>query len=391
MKTLVITQRKILPATDGALIDTFGLLQHLNSIGMDVTFVSFYEDDNYSEKEIFELEKYVSSVYSCKLIWKSTSLNFSFIFPNSIRKYTRCSMKKLLRKIKKEEKFDLVIIDHLQMFEYAKTFMGNRIILSSRNVESNIWHEYARKCKGLTKILVERNARLMYKYECRALKRADYVFACTNDDCCSFKDMSPECNVLLMRPFVQVPIVKNENDIRTLSNHILFIGSYGWYPNQEAAKFLVDKLMPELRKRGRVIKLFLVGKDPTKEMLSAAETYSDIIVTGKVNSVDQYIKEADIFVNAVSDGSGINIKIIEAMGKGIPIISTNYGSRGLDIHHEQEVLLYDNEKDCADRVEQLLDNREIALELSINARKCYEDFIKPSKDIDRILLKRGIE
>ena len=139
--------------------------------------------------------------------------------------------------------------------------------------------------------------------------------------------------------------------------------------------------MPQLRKLVPGIKLFLVGKNPTVNMKHNAEIYSDIIVTGKVESVDTYIKDADVFVNAVTQGSGINIKMIEAMGKGIPIVTTSFGARGLGVVHGKEVLIYKTALECAEHIQSLISNKDTAVTMANHARAHYEHTIVPSQKI----------
>lgn len=386
MNILVVSQRKILPMTDGALIYSFGLLKLLKKMGAMVTLVSFTDSMNYTEDELNELKKYVNEVHLCELRWKSTALNLSFTYPNNIRKYTRRSMKELLEAIKQERVYDTVVIDHLQMYEYAKLFPESRIILHTHNVESDIWFEYANKCTGIEKALVNRSASMTYSYEKKAIETANFVTAISESDAEKFKKMVPGKKILVLHGFSEYSILKDEDNIRNVTNKILFIGSYGWYPNVASAKYLVDRVMPILRKRKVGVQLFLVGKDPSPEMIDYGKEHDDVIVTGMVDSVDPYIQECDVFVNAVCEGSGINIKMTEAMGKGIPIVTSEFGARGYEITNGKEAYIYKTDEECADYIERLLTDREKALSLRTEARAFYERFNMPSKDISRLFM-----
>jgi len=139
--------------------------------------------------------------------------------------------------------------------------------------------------------------------------------------------------------------------------------------------------MPKLRQNGLGITLYLVGTSPTSEMLEYAKTYEDIFVTGRVESIDPFIKDADIFINAIELGSGLNIKLIEAMGKGIPVISSEFGVRGFSVADNKDVIIYTSLEDLATKVEMLMNNPALRLELSNNAASYYNGFIKQDKDI----------
>ncbi|HAP8890461.1 TPA: glycosyltransferase [Enterococcus faecium] len=382
MKILVISQRKLLPMTDGALVGSMGLLTYLKDLGHCVQIVHFIENDKYTSSELDQLQKIVERVHTVPLKWRSTALNLSFKYPNSIRKYTRRCFKTKVLKVKKSFDPDIVIIDHLQMFEYSKLFPGMKCILHTHNIETSIWREFSKGKKGLVKLLLDRNVRLLSQYEANALNSANFVTACSDGDLIGFKKMSPSVNGAVFHSYIKFPVLKSDEDIEKCKNRLVFVGSYGWFPNQLAAKFLAEELMPRLRKKIKGITLVLVGKDPTDEIKSYAQNNSDIIVTGTVPSIDPYLKEADIFINAVNDGSGINIKIIEALGKGVPVVTSFFGTRGLTIRHEVEALVYETLDSCEEQIIRLLKDRELAKELSKNGRKCYEFFIKPDSIVE---------
>lgn len=384
MNALFVTMRKIMPLNDGAFIYSYGILRYLSEIGIRTDFVSFYEKNDYTKDEKDMILKFCDSVTGSKLNWKSTALNLSFKYPNNIRKYTRNSMKKKLLDIKSKKKYDIVIIDHLQMFEYAKLFESAKIVLIEHNIESNIWKEYASKCSGIVKFLVGRSADMTLKYEKEAVKTADAVISIAETDAKILRSFDKNAVIEVMHPYNVYDIVKNKEDIAITDNSILFIGSYGWYPNQKAADFLVNDVMPKLREKIPGLKLYLVGKEPTEKIKKYGETFDDVIVTGMVDSIDPYIKKCDVFVNAMFEGSGMNIKMIEAMGKGIPILSSSYGCRGINVTNSNEVMVFDSASECADFVCDLIGDREKAVSLSLNAREFYLNFIKPCDNVKNI-------
>lgn len=386
MKILFITMRKILPLNDGAFIYSYGILQYLKKQGADISFVSFYENQPYTQEETKQLKNICTRVEGTRLTWKSTALNMSFRYPNNIRKYTRKAMYITLRRIQKEETFDVVIIDHLQMFEYAKIFDKSKIVLIEHNVETQVWKNYAKKCSGLMKMAVKRSAEMTGKYETEALKKADSVISIAKTDAELLKQMSGRKDITIMHPYNLYDMVKDRVRNEKNEKKILFIGSFGWYPNQQAADFLVNNIMPVLRERIPGIKLYLVGKEPTDKIINYAKMYRDVIVTGMVESVDPYIAKSDVFVNAMFDGSGMNIKMMEAMGKGIPVVTSEFGCRGINIVNGEQAFVFKNEEECVDEIVKIIENDDIADGLVCKARSFYEAFIEPDEDVRKAFL-----
>ena len=106
---------------------------------------------------------------------------------------------------------------------------------------------------------------------------------------------------------------------------LLFTGS-AHPPNVDAARWLVG-IAPELPGCDIVI----AGGVSTA--LASAEMPANIILTGPFDSLqrEQLLVDADIFLNPVTMGSGTSLKAVEALGAGIPMVSTPQGVRGLDL------------------------------------------------------------
>lgn len=386
MKALFLSVRKLLPATGGAEIYSIGLLKYLNDIDVTTTVLSFYHENDYCDEEKLELLEYVDKLISVKLTWKNTALNISLKYPNNIRKYTRRSMMNVVKQELERRKYDVVISDHLHMFEYCKIAkkLGIRTILNTHNVEYKVWDNYVHQCRPLIRPFVVRTMEMTKEYEAQACRMADGVLAISETDKKVLNELEPNAKVLLMKPYNKYNRIKSGEDIRRTSNKVLFIGSYSWFPNQNAAAFLAEEVMPLLRKKKQGVKLLLVGNSPTQKMISYAQNNSDIVVTGRVESVDPYIKECDVFVNAVNDGGGMNIKMIEALGKGIPIVTSAFGLRGLEMGGKS-MYMYCSAEQCVDQICELLENREKAKELADRGRYFYEEFIKPSDDVRKMI------
>lgn len=386
MNALFICQRKMLPLNDGACVYSFGILQYLKEIGINTTFISFYETEDYTRNEVEELENLCGGVYSVKLTWRSIALNTSLKYPNSIQKYTRQAMFRKLKQVMENAYFDIVFIDHLHMFEYSKLFKNSRVILIEHNVEADVWLNFVKKCPGIIKLFVKRNAIMTYEYEKRAIQSVFGVISISELDAQKLKSMTPEANIYVMHPYISYKLVKTPADILKTNMKLLFIGSYGWYPNQEAAKFLVEQVMPILRKHLPGIHLFLVGKEPTNEIIKYGKTYCDITITGTVKSTDTYIRSCDLLINPIFSGSGLNLKMLEAMGKGIPVVSSEYGARGINIIPFKHALIFKDVHECVDCIIKLLKDKEKAIALSVAAREHYMSFIQPDKRVYDLIM-----
>ncbi len=386
VNALFISARKLLPLTGGAELASNGLLEYLYSLGFEVTVLSFYEDKDYSEEEKKELFTYVKDLKSVKLNWKKVAFNFSIKYPNNIRKYTRKGMRELVKQELKERKYDVVISDHLQVFEYCKGLTNTRVILHEHNVEYKVWESYSERCRKILKPFVLSNAKRTKKYEAEACLMADGVITVSEEDKNALNMISPQANIDVLIPMSKFKRVKYKQDIEAVSNRLLFVGSYSWYPNRQAARFLVEEVMPLLREKKLGYKLFLVGKCPTETIQEYSKQFDDVVVTGMVDSVEPYFKECDLFINSVTDGGGINIKMLEAMARGIPVVTSEFGLRGIKSNKRDFVCVYSNAQECADIIIELMQDRSKALSMAYKAVEFYKSCIEPSANIKKMLL-----
>jgi glycosyltransferase involved in cell wall biosynthesis len=103
----------------------------------------------------------------------------------------------------------------------------------------------------------------------------------------------------------------------------IFLGSdYG--PNRDAARFIADRLAPALP-RIRFVVAGGVGAT------LGGRLASNVVTTGRIGEADKrrWLHAADLALNPMFAGSGTNVKMLEYMAAGLPIVSTAIGARGL--------------------------------------------------------------
>jgi glycosyltransferase involved in cell wall biosynthesis len=98
------------------------------------------------------------------------------------------------------------------------------------------------------------------------------------------------------------------------SNHI----------NVVAAQYFIDAVLPLILLRHPEFKLFLAGN-----ICDAIADGPGLVKLGRVNHVLDAFDRASVAVNPVTMGTGLNIKLLDAMAAGMPIVSTDSGVRGL--------------------------------------------------------------
>ncbi|MEQ1729336.1 MAG: glycosyltransferase [Vicinamibacterales bacterium] len=112
---------------------------------------------------------------------------------------------------------------------------------------------------------------------------------------------------------------------------LLFVGGFDHLPNVEAAMWLAREIIPALAQRRPDVRLLLVGHAPPPAVRRLEN--DRITVTGGVPSVAPYFDRASVVVAPVREGGGMRRKVLEAMSRGKPVVTTTLGTEGLARSH----------------------------------------------------------
>ncbi|MEN5059261.1 glycosyltransferase [Luteimonas sp. TWI1416] len=124
--------------------------------------------------------------------------------------------------------------------------------------------------------------------------------------------------------------VFEEDAVPAHRSGIIFVAGFAHGPNVDAARWLVEAIMPLVWEARPDVRLSLVGSNPTAEVLALAGSHVE--VTGFVSD-DELTKRyasAHVAVVPLRFGAGVKGKVVEAMQQGVPIVTTPVGAQGLD-------------------------------------------------------------
>ena len=137
-------------------------------------------------------------------------------------------------------------------------------------------------------------------------------------------------------------------------------------PCQDAAIWLVRRILPLVRRRLPGVGVSIVGRDPGSAV--RALRGDGVEVTGSVPDVVPYYRGATIAVAPLRAGGGSRLKILEAMALGRAVVSTRIGAEGLAVEDGKHLLLADTEEDFAHAVSRLLEDEAARARLAAAAR-----------------------
>lgn len=125
----------------------------------------------------------------------------------------------------------------------------------------------------------------------------------------------------------------------------LFFGSMSYAPNAEAVELLLEKVAPIWRKKGIEAQWLICGGGLPVALQKKISEWPDFQYLGFVEDLDSYIKAADLMLNPVLSGGGVKTKVMESLGWGTTVISTESGALGIDRSYCQIKLLVNKDND----------------------------------------------
>lgn len=155
---------------------------------------------------------------------------------------------------------------------------------------------------------------------------------------------------------------------------LVFTGVMNYAPNEDAAMFLIKRILPHLRQAVPGIKTYIVGREPTAALKKHAARYPDIEVTGFVDDVRDYLERATVFVAPLRYGAGVQNKLLEAMAMQVPVVTTPVAAAGLQVDENSDppVRCGDDPQAIAQQVIDLLNDPAVQAELAQAGRRYVE-------------------
>ncbi|WP_183193037.1 glycosyltransferase family 4 protein [Brevibacillus nitrificans] len=334
-KQVLYISGKLFPVNSGDAIYSLGILERIAS--PDSTFdVLSYE---YMETDV-ETEEYL---YYSKLFRQMRLVPYQptkwenykkvLFYGDSTQKYLPRMMEEADRLLS-ETQYDVIILDHLRMFFLYETIQKHidrkrtKLVLIQHNIEHmNAREEIRYQSRAKDKWKLRLLNRGIKRLEHQAIQAVDDIWVISEEDKKLISAMGKAADhIHVIPPYYNYPTIKEREHVEHPSYNLLLLGSMEWYPNVLGALWFIENVFQELVKQDDRYRLFVVGRDPSP--LIQKYHSEQIIVTGAVKSVDEYIRSCDFLIVPNTLGGGAKIKILEGIMKGIPVLATKESTVG---------------------------------------------------------------
>jgi glycosyltransferase involved in cell wall biosynthesis len=220
-----------------------------------------------------------------------------------------------------------------------RALAGRRpVIYNAHNLESAFRHELA-AASGL---------RGLASFERKLLSQAQESWMVSEADMAGALELCPKARLRLVPNAIDVSAIAPVTPAGEAQSAI-FVADFSYEPNRNAARFLLDEVMPRVWRQLPEAELKLVGKD-----LDLRPADGRVQALGFVEDLASAYADASCAVVPLLQGGGTPLKLLEALAYGLPVVATPRAASGLELRDGEHCLIADGADDFADRVAQAL-------------------------------------
>ena len=379
MKILWVKAGGLVPLDIGGKIRSYNIVKRLTKIHT-VTLFTFYaahEGDVHAQLE----QEFDRAVYLPLQISTDRGLGelASFIRnlfssePHSVAKYCRPEAVATMNDLVKSDRYDLIVCDFVFAGGVIPWETSCPKVLFTHNVEALIWKRHMEVSRNpFWKLVCWGEYQKMLHYEAFCLRKSNHTLTVSDTDRSFFERFIERSKMSVIGTGVDTDYFR-PSGAEEVPNSLVFTGAMDWTPNEDAILYFLDSVFPLIRSKIPDVNFKVVGRRPSEKLRSVAAGIPGVSVTGRVEDVRPYVKEAAVYVVPLRVGSGTRLKIFEAMAMGKAIVSTTVGAEGLPVRDGVNLLLGDTAQALADRVVSLLGDPVQRKNLGLTARRLVEE------------------
>lgn len=185
---------------------------------------------------------------------------------------------------------------------------------------------------------LEAEAAAFERLVAKRLADADLAFVSTDVDRGALAKTGPHCDLVVAQNAVAIPDVAIGE---RLGAKLLFVGGFGYFPNVDAASWVLDAVLPELTTSpAGTPSLTIVGRNPPRALRDQAQMLGAELLDD-VEDLGAIYAQSTVALVPMRAGGGSRIKLLEAAAHGVPIVATTIGAEGTYMRDGEELWLAD--------------------------------------------------
>ena len=374
MNILQITKKFPWPVKDGEVIGIFNLTKGFAHLGHPVTVLCLNTNKHYFPLdkipvEVAKLAKFEAVDINTDIKAIDAFLNLFTDKSYNIERFYSQAFEQKIAETLDNGSFDLILLEGIYLMRYIDVIRKHtkaKVALRPHNVEFVIWERLHETEKNpLKKLYLRLLAGRMRRFELSHINLADMLVPVSATDMNIFMGLG--CTL----PNKALPIGYDFDELPAISaleeNAVAFIGGMDWMPNREGIDWFIKKVWPQVTAQIPNAKFYLAGRNFPTEIKNLE--VKGLTVVGEVDNAQEFILSKAVSIVPLFAGSGMRVKIVEAMALGRAIISTTVGAESLAYTDGLDILIADDAAKFAMAIIKVLQDKNARIALGNNAQK----------------------
>lgn len=345
MKVLVLTAKAIWPLLGGAEIRNFSLLKE-TSKHHDVFLLSFLLD-GHGRDHFGALEPYCRRIVGIDLVrpkWsrlaRAARSALGGSRPFIIDDYRRREMAAAVERIVREERIDVIHAHFLHVGQYAANKGRAAFVYDAHNLEHVLWQRFASIQKDpVMRTFARVQLPKFVRWQRRVADLSEKIVTLSEGDRDEFLRICPGADVTTVPNGADVEYFSPLPAIPVEENALVYFANFGWPPQDDAALYFHDEILPIVRREIPDVTLYLAGKTPPESIRRLAS--SRVVVTGMVPDIREYIQRAAVVVLPLRVGAGTKHRVFQALAMEKALVTTAVGAEGIALEHGRNAMIAD--------------------------------------------------
>ena len=157
---------------------------------------------------------------------------------------------------------------------------------------------------------------------------------------------------------------------------VLLSGNLGYRPTVKGAQWFASEVWPGLLQRVPEARWVLAGARPDPAMRRLARLQG-VEIHADVPDLGDYLRSARVAIAPMSSGSGVPMKVLEAMAAGVPTVVHPWAADGLAEGAAETVAVASRAEDWVDTIAGLLEDAGTARDLGERGRELWRRHYHP--------------
>jgi len=279
---------------------------------------------------------------------------------------------KLVKRVARSWKADLVLVNYWHLYKLHKMLRGFEVVLVTHDLDYLVHPGRISSTSGFfRRWLKSIDIAMKMRIEKEAYRSFDKILTVNVQEAEELKKYFNDREKVVKALPMAIDLGRfNPSGYRRKPNRVLLIGNFISDFNADALDFMVNSIFPLILKEKPQTVLDIVGAGVPEDVMK--KKGDEIIFRGRVKDVVPYLGMCSILVIPLRFAGGVRIRMLEAAAMGVPVVSTPVGVKGMNLCNGREYIEASGAEEFASAVIKLLDDEELAHEISRNVR-CWAE------------------